>query len=296
MISGEAEATFSRFDEIETRLTTAPRGRSPLFADAEFCATLADRLHALLDGQRILSLDVFDTLVLRDNSSELTRFHEIGGLMAEIVRENTGRDVSQADALVARHLGTRATYRASRPVQGHREGSLTELHRTASRILTGSTDMAEAFIEAELSNEAKRIVPNPFLAAFVAEYRKNGGTVILITDMYMHAAQVADLLGRVGLPADGHDLLVASADTKLSKASGTIFPLIEARLNAGPERFLHLGDSYRGDFAQPIRIGWRAMHLPLARFDIIERRRDHLATEAALAARHGLRVDVAMPG
>lgn len=284
-----------RFDDIESELTEAPSGRSALFNEVGFRSRLKHRLDTMLDGSRILSLDVFDTLILRDNSSELTRFYEIGGIMAAIVRAETESNTRQVDAFVARHLGTKATYRASRLVNGFREGSLTELHVTASRLLTGHPDLAAAFVDAELRYESTRIAPNPFLVDYVADYRANGGKAVLVTDMYMHADQVARLLRLIGLDEDCYDLLISSADTKVSKASGGIFPIVEKEMGVGSDHFVHLGDSFRGDVAQPLQCGWKAMHLPLANADIVARRRDHLATKERLATEHGLAIDVAIP-
>ena len=288
-------SSYYRFDEIEGQLGMAPNGRAKLFSESSFTKDLATRLDTLLDGKRILSLDVFDTLVLRDNSSEITRFFEVGGRMAEIASASSATSVSQIDAFVARQLGTKATYRASRVENGCREGSLTELHQTASRILTGNDGLAEDFVFAELQNESTRIVPNPFLVDYVGRYREAGGKVVLITDMYMHADHVETLLDMLGIASEDYDFLISSADTKVSKSSGGIFPLVEKEMEAQPDQFVHMGDSFRGDVAKPIAAGWQALHLPISEFDILERRHDHLATSAMLSSEHGLEFDIAMP-
>jgi predicted HAD superfamily hydrolase len=288
-------SSYFRFDDIESQLGEAPEGRVKLFSDATFKSMLEKRLNEMLDGDRILSLDIFDTLALRDNSSEITRFYEIGGQMAEVVEADTGQAIDQVDAFVARYLGMKATYRASKSVHNDREGSLCELHNTASRLLTGGETQTEAFIGAEISYEATRIQMNPFLTPFVAKYRAAGGKVVLVTDMYMHADQVGDLLKLLRFPPEEYDFLISSADTKVSKATGGIFPLVEKALAAGPEKFVHLGDSFRGDVAQPLRRGWQALHLPLSNFDIQERRRDHLEMQNKLAAEYALTIDISMP-
>tara|TARA_A100001391_G_scaffold273_5_gene727 strand:+ start:1132 stop:2010 length:879 start_codon:yes stop_codon:yes gene_type:complete len=289
------ETAYYRFDDLESEFTIAPAGRHTLFSDNEFVSRLRGNLDKLLDGQRILSLDVFDTLLLRDNSSELTRFFEVGGRMAQIVEAETGQAVSQVDALVARHLGTKATYRASQLEHGCREGSLTELHTTASRLLANTNKLTELFISAELENETQRIKRNEFLFDFVADYRSAGGRVVLISDMYMHKQHIAKLLEDFALGPDGYDFLVSSADTKVSKASGRIFSLVEQDLGEAADNFVHVGDSLRGDFVQPLRMGWSAVHWPLAKFDILERQRDHLVTQELLASKYGLELDIAMP-
>ncbi|RWR25352.1 HAD family hydrolase [Sinirhodobacter populi] len=287
--------TPSRFDAIQHALTEACYGRAKLFSDRSFSETLDKLLDDALAGGKILSLDVFDTLVLRDNSSELTRFYEIGKRMAEIVYDRSGRQVTQVDAFAARYLGTKATYRASATVRGCREGSLSELHKTASWILSGSPILAEAFIEAELTYEATRITSNPWLWAYVDRYIEKGGRVVLVSDMYMHAPQIVTLLDKIGWQRSKDVLLVSSADTKVSKASGGIFGLIETSFKAAPSDFIHLGDSLKGDMVQPVRNGWGAIHLPLASYDIAQRQADHFATVGMLKDKFGLLVDIALP-
>ena len=287
--------SYYRFDSIETKLADAATGRHSLFSNEEFAAELSERLDELLAGRTVLSLDVFDTFVLRDNSSEMSRFFEVGERMAAIVESEIGAPVSKVDAFVARHLGTKATYRTSRRRKGCREGSLTELHRTASRLLVGDARLTEKFVTAEIENEATRIVPNPFLVAYAKRHRERGGKLALVTDMYMHADQVGLLLQMLGIESGDYDLLISSADTKVSKASVGIFELFEEELDAKSDQFVHVGDSFRGDVAQPINRGWRALHLPISEFDLIERRRDHLKTGKVLADEHKLSVSIAMP-
>lgn len=284
-----------RFDQIEAQLDAAPHGRGRLFRETDFQSLLKARLDNLLEGERILSLDVFDTLILRDNSSEITRFFEIGREMAAAAQEATGDKIAQVDAFVARYLGTKATYRASKPVRGFREGSLSELHKTASKILVGSNALTDAFVEAEINYESTRIQLNPFLVPYVEEYKAAGGKVVLVTDMYMHANHVKLLLEKLGLTPSVYDHLISSADTKVSKASGGIFSIVEKTMQATAQEFVHLGDSLRGDFQQPLRRGWSAVHLPLSKFDILERRQDHLNTQEVLASKYALSLDIAMP-
>lgn len=287
--------SYFRFDEIESQISDAPNGRMVLFSQMEFQAKLEKRLNQMLQGDKILSLDVFDTLIFRDNSSELTRFYEIGGMMAKIVKEVAGKDVKQIDAFIARQLGTQATYRASKTIQDCREGSLEELHATASYLLVGDASLTQLFIKAELRYEATRLHQNFFLIDYVRKYRAAGGRVILISDMYMHGMHISDLLNQLDIVSEDYDLLLSSSDTKVSKASGGLFKLAESEMGEGPEQFFHLGDSLKGDVVQPIRSNWKALHLPISEYDIMARRNDHLSTYAKIQREFGLTPDVAIP-
>ena len=286
--------TLHHFDTLERSLTEAG-DRHALWSSQAFADRLTAHLDAVLSSQDVLSLDVFDTLVLRDNSAEISRFVAIGAEMQALAEDRLKRGLGAQEGFLARWLGTRASYRATEAVQGCREGSLTEIQRTASRLLIGSDALTEPFIEVELAHEATRISPNPVLVAYMHRHRARGGRVLLLTDMYMHAPQVADLLTRVGISGDSYDHLISSADTKVSKASGGIFALAEDAMQAGPDRFLHLGDSFRGDVQRPKQHGWRAQHLPLSLADIAERQADHDKSVAMLTETLGYAPDIARP-
>ncbi len=296
-----------RFDDIAGTLTAAA-SRRQLMACKDFAMLLARDLDSMLsDEDSVLSLDIFDTLLIRDNSSEFTRFFEIGQRMADIVNAasktaktaKTGKGKASAvagvDAFLARYFGTRASYRASTPIKGCREGSLSEIHATASRMLIGSAALTDAFIEAELTYEATRMEPSRLLLDLVKRHKARKGRSVLLTDMYMHKYQVESLLGKLGLDPAVFDLIVSSADTKVSKASGGVFKIVEQALKAAPSCFLHVGDSLRGDFQKPIEHGWRAVHLPIPDTEIVARRKDHLKTASMLASKHGISVDIAIP-
>jgi len=274
-----------RFDRFEAEIAkTGDRLR--LMSDKGF----QRRLFAALDGilmspdapPGLLSLDVFDTLLLRDGSSELCRFLEIGQAMADVA----GAGFSGLDGFVARHLGTRASYRSGPRVDGCGEGSLSEIHLAAARLLGVPDAMADRFVEAELDHEARRVTANPLLVAYMKRHRGRGGKVVLISDMYMHAPQIAALLRRCGIARRSYDALYSSADTKISKASGHLFGHIPEA--GGPGTVLHLGDSLHGDYRMPRAAGWQAMLLPVPDALLAERRADRLRCLHDLQTAHGL--------
>lgn len=293
-----------RFDEIESEVNDA-KSREYLFSKESFSKKIYGRLDEMIPENGILSLDVFDTLLLRDSSSELKRFYEIGGLMASFINDAYESDsispknilfpVKDVDAFWARYMGTKATYRASKPIKGCREGSLNEIHSTASKLLCGSESLADAFIDIEIDYETTRLMKNELILNYALKHRARGGKVILVSDMYMHSSQISDLLNRLDIDAGLFGHIFSSADTKVSKASGGIFSRIQSVLKAESKDFLHVGDSYSGDYKKPKESGWNALHIPIPKSEIIERRKDHLKTAKYLKEKYSLSVDVAMP-
>ena len=195
-----------RFDAIEAELFET-RDRQALLGNRRFRRALFARLDDLLldgDGRPgLLTVDVFDTLLLRDGSSQLRRFGEIGARMAAL----SGPRTHPVDALVARHLGTTASYRAGPRVDGCGEGSLFEIHRTAARILGLPPETSDAFIEAEIDVEAGHVQGNTLLVSYIRRHQARGGRTVLISDMYMHAPHIAELLARAGIRSDLYDAI-----------------------------------------------------------------------------------------
>ena len=295
MMAENSITSIHRFDAIQDGLTNAA-ARDGAFSGGDVAKLIDDALHgALRDPDTVFSLDVFDTLLLRDNSSEMSRFFEIGARMAAIATEALGQEISDYRGFILRDLGTRATYRAAPRRLGCREGSLTEIHRTASRLLCGDDRLVDAFVEAELDYEATTLTVNPLLLSQCEKHLQKGGRVILISDMYMHADQIKALLRRLNMDLDMLGDVTSSADQSVSKASGHLFVEVAERMDVAPERFFHIGDSWRGDYYQPCQSGWRALHLPLATADIEKRRADHLAAEQRLLSSGQYAPPIALP-
>ncbi|SAK56553.1 HAD superfamily hydrolase-like protein [Caballeronia hypogeia] len=301
--------TVHRFDAVESEVENCG-SRLRLFGNDEFKAKLFRKIdHLAPAGEFVLSLDVFDTLLLRDQKSELRRFLEIGQRMSAfvagssweqpedqspqiLVNELSMRDM---DAFFARHLGTKATYRAGQKVSGHGEGSLKEIHSTASKLLDGTERLKDDFIDIELSYEVERLTINDALLSYAKRHKEKGGKVILTSDMYMHSEHIKALLRRLGLDVYLFDLIVSSADTKISKASGKIFHAIEEQLQESSDRFIHIGDSLKGDFVKARAAGWLALHLPISRTEIDQRLADHVLISELIEDKFSVSVDIAPP-
>ncbi|WP_231136764.1 HAD family hydrolase [Burkholderia multivorans] len=301
--------TVHRFDAIEAEVENC-NTRSVLFHDPYFKERLFEKIDSLApQGNFVLSFDVFDTLLLRNQKSELRRFIEIGQRMSAFrkksgLKNTTPRDLdtlinslslSDIDAFLARHLGTKASYRAGKKVAGYGEGSLIEIQCTASKILNGSDRLKDDFIEIELSYEAEGLSVNDALLSYATRHKQNGGKVILVSDMYMHAEHIENLLGRLKIDLELFDLIISSADTKISKSSGKIFEEIEKILNEPSDRFIHIGDSIDGDYIKARKAGWRALHLPISTAEMSERISDHALLSEMLEDKFSIRTDIQAP-
>lgn len=225
-------------------------------------------------GANILSFDVFDTFLLRNDKPETLRYFELSRALHDRMREKYGKKAPTAeDLLFARLQALTFSYRTSEAVDGCREGNLAQVIRVARKTLALDEEVEALFLETELDYEAANLKLNPVLAGVTAAFRAEGGKVILVSDMYLSAEHIAALVSRVGgKNAPAVDGIFSSADTILSKRSGKVFRHIEKSLDASAEDFLHVGDAWEGDVMRCREAGWRTLHFPIARAEIARRR------------------------
>ena len=118
-------------------------------------------------------------------------------------------------------------------------------------------------IEEEHAAERAEILANPFFLHAVMRLRSEVRLVVL-SDMYMSSAQIADLLEAAGYPLDTFHAIYSSADINASKHQGTAYKLVIRQLGARVERIAHYGDNPLADFHKPTSLGIKArlVHCP----------------------------------
>lgn len=223
---------------------------------------------------RVLSFDVFDTFLLRNNKPETLRYHELSMRVRDRLSGGNAKPPSDIDLLLARLNGMAFSYRTRKAVDGCREGHIEQVVSFARAALNLLRDAEDDFLAAELDYETANLVVNPVLAAIATAFRARGGKVILISDMYLGAKEIDTILNRLSNGVTTwHDKIFSSADHIVSKRSGKIFPLIEKDLGIAAKEFLHIGDAWEGDVVRAREAGWNALHFPISEREIAERER-----------------------
>jgi predicted HAD superfamily hydrolase len=225
-------------------------------------------------GARVLSFDVFDTFLLRNNKPETARYLELSARIGDHLIERVTKPPSDIDLLLARLHGMAFSYRTRKAVEGCREGHIDQVIRYALAALNLPREHEQTFRDVELDYEAANLTVNPVLAAVAAAHRAGGGKVILVSDMYLGEKEIGTVLSRLtnGV-ANWYDKIYSSADHVLSKRAGKIFGLIEKDLGLTGDEFLHIGDAWEGDVTRPREAGWNALHFPISRVETAERER-----------------------
>lgn len=263
------------------------RSRGKLFGSRLFRKRLLDALHLIVERHqiRLLSLDLFDTVLLRDQRSELRRFWEIAGQISRRLNREAGIAVNPECVLVARLTAARAAYRSTDAVDGCREGDLDSIYRIAGHLLGVPPAHVGTLIEIEMAFERGCLLANPAIVDVAERFARDGVKTIVLSDVYIEADRLNELLADCGVPRTLFAEVISSADTRISKRSGRLFDWVASRFDVRPEQCLHVGDSLISDYVRPRQAGWRSFHLPVPLVERQAWRDDHFRVLAALEER-----------
>lgn len=197
------------------------------------------------------SFDVFDTVVTR----AVPRPSDVFLLVGEFLGTRSGGS-PEAFAAV-RSEAESALRRGLRPGE---DVTLEGIHREILRRNRLPLDRLAEFMAAEVEAElacARRWEPG---VALLASWRERARFVGFLSDMYLPARVVQQLLERVGVWQDG-DCVYASGDERATKASGALFTLVGSRRGIEPRCWAHFGDHAMSDVAIPRRLSMRAVQI-----------------------------------
>ena len=208
----------------------------------------------------LVSVDLFDTLLLRDHRCERRHFL----LMAReacAALERAGHRVSAQALHQARLDAQRLAYRALELTRPQGDVPLARIHQLQTTILGLPQEVAEILRAVELAFEASTLRPNRSLLRQLTALHAGGKRVIAISDIYLPREALCELLDRI---APGHpiDAVYCSAELNLTKRSSELFGAVLELEGATPERVLHLGDDRRADLEMARRAGLQSRWLP----------------------------------
>lgn len=204
---------------------------------------------------RVLSLDVFDTALLRTVRKPVDALH----LLAPAVRRELAAD---ADLPVATlRVTAERTARARKLVSaGHEEVSLAEIYDIFCELAgADATTHRNRLAELEMNVEAAVLYPEPALVAAALAAARAGVRVIFLSDMYLPPDFIVGQLRRAGYPVDKGALFL-SCERGTSKHVGGLFDRALEACGCAPEEVTHVGDNFHSDVERAMERGIRAIH------------------------------------
>lgn len=234
----------------------------------------------------VVSVDVFDTLLLRTTLPETAKFRQFGNAMWRAIPNGLDGVRDPARYLQSlRLLAARIIYHQKPMTRGGREATLEEIYGCiVFAICQQYNDVSDTdcqlilsrFREIERELEVRDLTPNKTLVETLKAARRDGKRVIAISDMYLGRADLQHLLGTFGL--DGlFDTVYVSSEYGFGKACGALFDEVVEDMGRTPSQVCHIGDNHFSDYLVPASKGIKAIHAPRPRWwRLVARVRRHL--------------------
>lgn len=219
------------------------------------------------------SFDIFDTLLTRRSGGAESIFREVG-------RRALEEQLFEEEALdPERFLRLRMHAEcASRRDSASGETTLQRIYRSLGAwfVLPGPT--AERLLLLELEVERTSLIALPGAPQLLKEARRSGGAVAFLSDMYLPAGFLEDLLTREGFYQEG-DILLVSGEEECSKRGGGLYRRLCEVSGLEPSRIRHFGNDHEADVRMASRSGLEAHHLADGNFNRYEEAMDRSAPE-----------------
>ena len=177
-----------------------------------------------IEHAKIISFDVFDTLLLRPYLVPTDLFLHI---------EKT----KQASSFAYVRIG--AEWEARRKAKGREDITFDEIYNEIY-------DIFKPLKQVELDWEMRVLIGNPEMKQVWDYAKSQGKKIIVVSDVYLPANFIAKALKKNGF--GNYNKLYVSGDLGKTKYMGTLYRHIIDELKVDPKDILHIGDNNHSDY------------------------------------------------
>ena len=188
-----------------------------------------------------ISFDIFDTVIRRSVAVPSDIFR---------LMESAGGESLAGFARMRMEAEARCREKTGRPVK------LAEIYDELRDSLGARADELMA---REVQMELDGCRPNEPWASLCRECIGAGRTVVMVSDMYLPAAVIGQMLDRCGIR--GYKKLYVSCEEGARKSDGSLFRVVLRELDIRPPQLLHIGDNRRSDVIRPMAMGIRVRQM-----------------------------------
>ncbi|EKQ51105.1 MULTISPECIES: haloacid dehalogenase [unclassified Clostridium] len=208
---------------------------------------------------KLLSLDIFDTLIFRIVRSPSDVFLEMG----QILKSKYDYKFKMTP-FEFRQIRIQAEQKArgnKKEEFGTDEVFLSEIYKCMPELCCSSKGLGDL----ELELEKKYCYLNPQIYELINICKLNEIKVVLASDMYLNLGQIKSILKFNGLNLGSIDKFFISSEKNVSKSSeGKLFKeIIKEYSTLKPHEMLHIGDSLFSDIINAEKFNIRTFHYNL---------------------------------
>ncbi len=192
-----------------------------------------------LDGYKIISFDIFDTLLTRRVVHPFGIFYE----MQHKLLKNNAFAPKFINSFVHIRMGAEA--RAKKRFQ-KKQADFKEIYQVICDYNALTASDRDALMAMEFALELEAIQPVQAIVSLLKKARNKSKKILFTTDMYLNSEYIRQLLRRVNIYKD-EDLIYTSSDLNRTKADGELFRYVLEKENCRPWEILHVGNNYAID-------------------------------------------------
>lgn len=195
-----------------------------------------------LNRYQYVSFDIFDTILRRSTAHPTDIFRIIETYCQKnniAIPQNFTNNRINAEMNAYKKFGRSAT--------------IEHIYNELENVWKKSTDELKSI---EIQLEINGCRPAPYMVKILEQCINSGKTVILISDMYLTSDIIIKMLNKCNI--HGYSKLYVSCEHNCSKSENDLYLKVLNELDISPNQIIHIGDNFRSDFINPIKLGIRA--------------------------------------
>ena len=203
----------------------------------------------ILDSRyRIISFDVFDTLIVRSFYEPYDLFK----LMNNLFNDLTKRQTTDFHTLRinAEKLSREQLKKSGSNIQ---DVTISQIYSMLSELYNIEKDIINKLMEKEIELEIKYAYSRNSIKELFELAKHVGKMVICISDMYLPSDVITTMLEKSGY--SNLDNLFVSSEIGMMKSSGDMYKYVIKSLKCNKEDILHIGDNWHSDKNVPANMG-----------------------------------------
>lgn len=226
----------------------APHGATRFFSPGRknlqqyFAVGAKDRILGAAASAKIVSFDIFDTLLLRPWYSPENTFDYLEEKIEKKFSISNFKQLRKQAEQLARH---------AHPGQ---DVDIAQIYAVFGQLAACGAEQAQMLLELECEQENADLFPNPEVCAAARTLAQQGKRLILVSDMYLPPAFLRQLLARNGL--DFFAELYVSNECHARKDNASMWQLVLQREGVECQQWLHIGDNEHSDIQRPLDLGY----------------------------------------
>lgn len=201
------------------------------------------KLEQAIDAAKVVSFDVFDTLLFRITARPEAIFSLMGQKIGREDFEQFRRQKQQeiSEILVKKKEAPHA--------------DLDQIYEYIAK--TDQTQDWEQIKELELQMELDAVFQNTEIYQWYRYAISQGKRVIATSDMYLNGCQIRKMIEKCGYAEIAE--VYSSADLRCTKYEKTIFNAVAEKEGVQGKEILHIGDNLKADVENARQSGWNAV-------------------------------------